>query len=333
MKRAKFVLIIMLGIILISLCSIMHPKEETVAEEVPVQMDEHILLRKAQYTSAQKPLTELPMVVDSYERQTHLQFTPSLLEPGLHRVNGRFYYVDADGTFRQTPGVDTENATRFYCTGKDGEVKILSRMATMADGRCFLIQDGDIIKVIGLHEFFGKLYFFKPDFSILCNDTWKTLQFGPDGAYTSGNDEIDTYVDELIHSVTDNTMNRQEKLYACYAYVFDHNEYQSNNLHVPRGADETEWTEDYMLRLIERGKGNCYCYASEMYYIAKRLGYYDAHAVSGGVMLDNDHGWLELIVEGVPTVTDPELESKWFSTPGNIFLTPYKETPWTYYLK
>lgn len=250
--------------------------------------------------------------------------------PGFHCDGGVFSYADETGAVLCTPGDYTQLGTRFLC-GDDGTLTILSHAVTLADGRRFLIRDGDIVRQIGLHEYYGNLYFLQPDFSLLCDGFWKGLYFGPTGEYTSGSAEIDAFVNSLVNEITEPSMSREEKLRACYEYVFDHTDYQSNNLHVARGAAAASWTQEYMLRLIERGKGNCYCYAAEMFYLARRLGYYNARAISGGVMLDNDHGWVEIPVNGVPTVTDPELESKNFSSPGHLFLTPYDKTPWTYY--
>ena len=87
-----------------------------------------------------------------------------------------------------------------------------------------------------------------------------------------------------------------------------------------------------MLRLIERGMGNCYCYASEMYYFARRLGYYQATAISGrfGAGWD-DHGWVELPIDGVAYVLDPQ--GNWRNSPqkpGYLFLVRYDEAPYSY---
>ena len=257
-------------------------------------------------------------------------FSTEGLMPGIVLVEGVFYCVQEDGSLLQKPGCHSLGDTRVYCEGKSAVLHILSHTVQLSDGRRFLLEGGDIVRAIGLREHHGSLYFLQPDFSALCDGSWKGMRFGPDGKYTCGNAEIDAFVDAIVREVTDPSMSREEKLYACYEYVFEHTDYQSNNNHVARGAACSSWTEEAMLRLMERGKGNCYCYAAEMYYLAKRVGYYNARAISGGVMPDNDHGWLEIPVNGEPTVTDPELESKNFSEPGHIFLTPYDDTPWEY---
>lgn len=259
-------------------------------------------------------------------------FSTDGLEPGFTRVDGAFYYVQEDGTLLRESGCHTLGDTRVYCEGESAVLQILSHQVELSDGRRFLVEGGEIVRSMGLKDFYGNLYFLKPDFSLLCDGSWKGMRFGADGVYTCGNAEIDDFINAIVREVTEPSMNREEKLRACYEYVFEHTGYQSNNRHVARGAAASSWTEESMLRLIERGKGNCYCYAAEMYYLAKRVGYYNARAISGGVMLDNDHGWLEIEVNGEPTVTDPELESKNFSTSGHIFLTPYDDTPWDYFV-
>lgn len=252
--------------------------------------------------------------------------------PGLYLRDETFYCVDSDGSLVTAAGDYTVDGTRFWCTGAGDGLRILSHTARMADGSRYLISDGEIVQSSGLTEYDGSLYYLNPDFTLLCDDSWNTLCFGADGRYTSGDTDIDAFVDAIIASETSASMTQEEKLRACYEYVFYHTDYQSDNHHVTRGAAMSSWTQDAMHRLMERGKGNCYCYAAEMYYLARRLGYYNARAISGSVMLDNDHGWLEIPVDGVPTVVDPELESKNYSAPGHLFLTPYDETPWHYYL-
>ena len=167
---------------------------------------------------------------------------------------------------------------------------------------------------------------------MLCNADYNNLHYGADGKYTSGNAKIDAYIENIISTATTSSMTQQQKLRAVYDYVFYHVSYRSNNNHVPRGQDCKLWTETYMLRLIDQGKGNCYCYASLMYYLARRIGYGQAIAVSGGTTPNNqDHGWLEITINGTAYLFDPELDYTRIGSPGTCYMKTYANAPWKYW--
>lgn len=69
------------------------------------------------------------------------------------------------------------------------------------------------------------------------------------------------------------------KLRAAYLYVRDHGAYLARP-HQARGT--TAWAEESALFMFEHKKGNCYCFAGQFLYMARRLGY-NAYVVSGGV--------------------------------------------------
>lgn len=162
--------------------------------------------------------------------------------------------------------------------------------------------------------------------------TGETLHFNADGRYTSGNADIDAYIDRIVAEVITPGMNAVERLRACYDYEYNNVCYLANNNHVPRSSPASEWTETYMLRLIETGKGNCYCYASEMFYLARRVGWDSANVISGGVMGTNDdHGWATVEYGGDTVIVDPELDFGRGPYAGSCFMVKYAEAPFYYY--
>lgn len=74
-------------------------------------------------------------------------------------------------------------------------------------------------------------------------------------------------------------------------------------------------------------------YAAEMYNLARRLGYYQATAISGRFNTNQeDHGWAELPINGVTYILEPEINSTRFpSQPGKLFLITYTEAPFSYW--
>ena len=254
------------------------------------------------------------------------------LQDGLYCYGGNLYVVE-QGSFVTQPGPGITGDVSYTCNGASGVVAVASPLASLADGRLCRLVDGVPDHTPGLYEIGNGLYCVGDDGFCLVNEEWETLFFGNDGRYTSGNEQIDTFIDAVLSEYTDDSMEQEEKLWACYQYIFHHVNYRSNNRHVPRGQDCREWTEEYMLRLLEQGKGNCYCYASEMYYFCRRLGYWQVRAVSGGVSGANyDHGWAELAVDGVPYILDPERAFRQNLKPENFFLAAYDAAPDRYLL-
>lgn len=157
----------------------------------------------------------------------------------------------------------------------------------------------------GLHEIDGGMYYVKKDGSFLTNSAVEYLTFDANGRYTSGNATLDSYVDQALAVCTNSGMTKAQKLRAAYLYVRDHGAYLARP-HQARGT--TAWAEESALFMFEHKKGNCYCFAGQFLYMARRLGY-NAYVVSGGVSRkDSDHAWVMICENGVPYIYDVELE-------------------------
>lgn len=250
---------------------------------------------------------------------------------GFHLIDGRLHLAQ-DGRFILL-GSGSYDGVSYTC--EDGICTADAVLVRLADGKiCVLKDDGTPWLDRGYFEYDGALYFGRADGTLLRNKVYQTMRFGADGKYTSGNKMIDKYIDGIVASVTNVSMTQRQKLKECYAYISSSIFYQPNNRHVEHGAPESTWTESYMLRLIERGKGNCYSFASEMYYLARRLGYWQARAISGMDRPDGyrvDHGWVELDLGEETVILDPEMNNTRELDDYALFMIPYSETPWTYY--
>ena len=87
--------------------------------------------------------------------------------------------------------------------------------------------------------------------------------------------------------------------------------------------------------MFEHKKGNCYCFAGQFLYMARRLGY-NAYVVSGGVgRKDSDHAWVMICENGVPYIYDVELEwgyraGRYGHTEYNMYKMPLNKTVFSY---
>ncbi|MBE6723753.1 MAG: hypothetical protein E7576_00945 [Ruminococcaceae bacterium] len=157
------------------------------------------------------------------------------------------------------------------------------------------------------------------------------LTFGSDGRYTTGNDELDTYVKEVLNEITTPDMSREEKLEAAFAYCRDTFQYRRRNYYEP---GESGWDIDEALTMFKTKKGNCYNFAASFAVLARQLGY-DAEAISGLVGSElQSHGWVEIVSGGARLYYDTVLESTYIERgyqPLDFFAKEYETAPWPYH--
>lgn len=250
---------------------------------------------------------------------------------GFYLLGSKLYAVQGGHLLTQSGRL---NGTDFTCAGQDGSCRVRAAFLTLADGEICVLKNGTPWLGRGYFEYDGGLYYGQADGTLLKDGSRLSMHFDKNGRYTSGNAQIDAFVDAFLASVTEEDMTQEQKLRACYDEVSRSIDYLPNNNHVPLGAAPETWTEEYMLCLIERGKGNCYAYAAEMYYLARRLGYEQARAISGQDCPNGyrvDHGWLEIQINGVRYLFDPEMNATRYLYAGRLFMKTYRQTPWRYY--
>ena len=143
-------------------------------------------------------------------------------------------------------------------------------------------------------------------------------------------------LDEGVHALRgaacEEASSREEKLRQAYDYIRDNYRYLSMQ-HYDAGT--TDWAEEAALSFLETGKGNCYCFAGQFLYMARRLGY-NAYVVSGGVgRKDSDHAWVMIHENGIPYIYDVELEwgyraGRYGHAEYNMYKMPLNKTVFSY---
>lgn len=234
-------------------------------------------------------------------------------QPGFVQIGDAVYHVSAEGSaIDPYPAGFVTIDGKLYHVSKNGYA--IDRYAK------------------GLHEIDGGMYYVKEDGSFLTNSAVGYLTFDANGRYTSGNATLDSYVDQALAACTNSGMTKAQKLRAAYLYVRDHGAYLARP-HQARGT--TEWAEESALFMFEHKKGNCYCFAGQFLYMARRLGY-DAYVVSGGVgRKDSDHAWVMICENGVPYIYDVELEwgyraGRYGHAEYNMYKMPLNKTVFSY---
>ena len=258
-------------------------------------------------------------------------------QPGFVQIGDAVYHVSAEGSVIDTypAGFVVVDGVLCHVSVTGGSFDLYPAGFVTIDGKLYHVsENGYAIDryAKGLHEIDGGMYYVKEDGSFLTNSAVGYLTFDANGRYTSGNATLDSYVDQALAACTNSGMTKAQKLRAAYLYVLDHGAYLARP-HQARGT--TAWAEESALFMFEHKKGNCYCFAGQFLYMARRLGY-DAYVVSGGVgRKDSDHAWVMIHENGVPYIYDVELEwgyraGRYGHAEYNMYKMPLNKTVFSY---
>ena len=142
----------------------------------------------------------------------------------------------------------------------------------------------------GFHLYQGWSYYYNADTGNISRDTTQFgFTFDANGHFTTGDTWVDQQLRQIILEQTDSSMTREEMLRTLFAYCRDHYRYLKWNIYHP---GDTSFTLAAARQMLSTGRGNCYCYASTFWYLARWLGY-DAKIFSGSV-LGSSHSWVEI---------------------------------------
>ena len=157
--------------------------------------------------------------------------------------------------------------------------------------------------------------------------------YNADGQSTTGNDELDEFLANIIAKWTNDDMTRNQKIRALYNYVRDYYTYLARD-HVAKGS--TGWEPAYALAFFQRGKGNCYSFSSAFYLLVRQLGL-EAQTVMGdiGPVNHRPHCWVRIKLDGSWRLFDPELEMSYRRrgiTSYNLYNFTYATSPFQYFV-
>lgn len=174
----------------------------------------------------------------------------------------------------------------------------------------------------------GRLYWIQ-DGAFVCDQYVGYLYFDSYGRYTTGSEELDTRLNNIIERLTDATMTRDQKLRSLFNYCRDYYTYLKRPL-ISKG--QTGWEPDYALFFLRNGKGNCYCFSAAYCLLCRNLGL-PAYTVVGRA-LNSPHGWVEIQLDGATYLFDTQLEWRYLHDWGmrgyNFFKQPYYSTTVVY---
>lgn len=157
----------------------------------------------------------------------------------------------------------------------------------------------------------------------LVGDLDEMLNYAGCEIQTSGNEYLDSMVQDLIQKATTEDMTRSEKLKACYCYMVYNYSYAYNyNYSYGSEAKSVAWATAF----LRDGYGACNNWSSAFMYVARALGYetelyYGSTAASRGGA--TEHYWPVIKMDGVDYVFDPQVEADMYRKSGYISFRRY----------
>lgn len=182
----------------------------------------------------------------------------------------------------------------------------------------------------GFHTIGGRLYRVQ-DGVILRSVTVDAFTFDPAGRYTTGSKSLDQRLMQIVDETTDSSMTRNQKLRALYNYVRDNYTYLKRPL-VDKNA--VGWENEYAEEFFRTRYGNCFSFSAAFCLLARQLGL-PAYTVVGKLGTRNvqDHGWVEIPLDGKTYLFDTELEWSYlhnYNQSRDLFMVDPDNAPFTY---
>ena len=172
-----------------------QPEAEPPAQEAvsvsPVPVQENDPASVEQKTEAQDPVPIPDGIVKINGLAIYYQNGQPLAGTGLTELDGQLLYVQPDGSlFFFSRGVNRCGDTLYYQTGEDGYALLPPPAGLYDDGQA--------------------LYDVQPDGSLLTGSVDGHLTFGADGRYTSGSEELDTGIAQLLSDSNPDALDARE---------------------------------------------------------------------------------------------------------------------------
>lgn len=161
----------------------------------------------------------------------------------------------------------------------------------------------------GVHRAYGWLYATWEDGTLIRDMDVGVWTFGPDGRYTTGNEELDEALFRGLQDSGAAELTGREALEAAYLYVKYYGEY----LIRPEDAEPLPpgslgWEYDYARRFFHYGGGTCFGYSAAFGLMARALGE-TAYVVAAEVnQYYAAHAFVVIPEEGVDWIYDVQLE-------------------------
>lgn len=245
------------------------------------------------------------------------------LSAGRHKINvgGSHYYffVNSDGRFiAYSKGLQkASDGNSYYISANGGGARVYSAGVYSLGGDLYLLNsDGSVIREprsgyeSRVYEYNNRMYYIQEDGTLLQNESYGVLYFGKNGAFTTGDSTLDSWLNWFVKDIAASSKGQEDKLFDAYIAV---REYPANRYgygyagyYRVAGIEYLNY-EELAILFLQNARGTCAEWACAMVYVARRLGY-QADFGSGYLRSGAFHMWEVIKINGVKYVCDVEQE-------------------------
>lgn len=228
-----------------------------------------------------------------------------------------------------------EKRAYFYDDGKGNRYyydaygnMVTSRMIQVKKQWYYCTKSGKLKR--GWLRYKGNRYYFYKNYKMARNVILKQkYKINKDGKLveTFGKEIVEArkIAEQIVKKITDKNMSKSQKLYAAYVYVVKKTSYEGNT---PSGNRNEKWAAKCAIETLRYKAGECQGFSAAFVYLAKVIGYEDAHLCIGSTMSAAypwaPHGWAEITINGTKYLFDPEIEYK-NKTCGKLYKKQYHQ--------
>lgn len=244
------------------------------------------------------------------------------LSAGRHKINvgGVYYYffVDSSGRFiAQSKGLhEMSDGKSYYISSAGGGARVYSAGVYSLGGDLYLLNsDGSVIREprsgyeARVYEYNNRMYYIQEDGTLLQNESYGVLYFGNNGAYTSGDSTLDSWLNWFVKDIAASSKGQEDKLYDAYVSFRDYpaRRLSSGYYGYAYCSYAGKSYQDMAAEFFQKARGDCGFWAMAMVYVAERLGYqawYTTTTLRSGA----DHAVEVIQVNGTKYIFDVQQE-------------------------
>lgn len=235
------------------------------------------------------------------------------------KLGSSYYYafVNSSGQLEAAKAGVNEmlDGKSYYFSSAGAAAPVYSAGLCRLGGDLYILNsDGSVVREprsgyeARVYEYKNHMYYIQEDGTLLQNESYGVLYFGSNGAFTTGNPTLDSWLNWFVEDIAASSKSQEDKLYDAYVAMRDYPARRLGNGYLGYAYCTYEGThQDRAAEFFRKARGDCSYWALAMVYVANRLGY-QAWYAKGTLRSGSHHAWEVIKINGQKYLFDVEQE-------------------------
>lgn len=235
------------------------------------------------------------------------------------KLGSSYYYafVNSSGQLEAAKAGVNEmlDGKSYYFSSAGAAAPVYSAGLCKLGGDLYILNsDGSVVREprsgyeARVYEYKNHMYYIQEDGTLLQNESYGVLYFGSNGAFTTGNPTLDSWLNWFVEDIAASSKSQEDKLYDAYVAMRDYPARRLGNGYLGYAYCTYEGThQDRAAEFFRKARGDCSYWALAMVYVANRLGY-QAWYAKGTLRSGSHHAWEVIKINGQKYLFDVEQE-------------------------